>query len=150
MITVYGAVVSRVNRRLSIWFYLEIPLEYFLNYREMEDTIDRMNKYDCSNFIGTSIVKLNIRDIDKLWKGSIFYIPNTYKNIVNKNKYNNTYADILNGLVDKPPVIVIDDDCVLKFLDGANTFAVFRDNGYLEIPFIILDQQLELIRKYYI
>ncbi len=116
----------------------------------MEDTIDRMNKYDISSFIGTSIVKLNIKDVDKLWKGSIFYIPESYKNIANKNKYNNTYADILNGLVDKPPVIVIDDDCVLKFLDGANTFAVFRDNGYLKMPFIILDQQLELIKTYYI
>lgn len=116
----------------------------------MENTIDRMNKYDFSYFIGTSIVKLNIRDIDKLWKGSIYYIPNIYKNIVNKQKYIITHTYILNGLVDKPPVIVIDEDCVLKFLDGANTFAVFRDNGYLQMPFIVLDDQLELIMTYQI
>jgi hypothetical protein len=116
----------------------------------MDGTIDRMNKYDVSNFVGTSIVKLNVGKIDKLWRGSIFYIPNTYKNIANKNKYNNTHTDIINGLVDKPPVIVIDDDCILKFLDGANTFAVFRDNGYLEIPFIILEEQVELIKIYHI
>ena len=116
----------------------------------MDGTIDRMNKYDVSNFIGTSIVKLNVGEIDKLWRGSIFYIPNTYKNIVNKNKYINAHTDIINGLVDKPPVIVIDDDCILKFLDGANTFAVFRDNRYLEMPFIVLDEQLELIKIYQI
>ena len=116
----------------------------------MENTIDRMNKYDFSDFIGTSIVKLKISEVDKLWRGSIYYIPNIYKNIVNKHKYMITHTHILNGLVDKPPVIVIDDDCVLKFLDGANTFAVFRDNGYLEMPFIVLDDQLELIMTYQI
>jgi hypothetical protein len=117
---------------------------------KMEDTIYRMNNYDFSNFIGTSIVKLNIKKVDKLWKGSIFYISESYKNIANKNKYNNTYRDILKGLVDKPPVIVIDEECLLKFLDGANTFAVFRDNGYLEMPFIILEEQLELLQTYQI
>ena len=116
----------------------------------MEDTVDRMNNYDVSSFIGTSIVKLNIKNMNKLWKGSIFYIPELYKNIVNKNKYNNKYADILNGLVDKPPTVIIDEDCVLKFLDGANTFAVFRNNGYLEMPFIILDEQFELLKTYQI
>lgn len=116
----------------------------------MEATIDRMNKYDFSDFIGTSIVKLNIKNINKLWKGSIFYIPESYKNIINKNKYNTKYVDILNGLVDKPPTVILDEDCVLKFLDGANTFAVFRDNGYLEMPFIILDEQLELLNSYQI
>jgi hypothetical protein len=116
----------------------------------MENSIDRMNNYDISDFIGTSIVKLNIKHLDKLWKGSIFYISETYKNIANKNKYNNTYTDILNVLVDKPPTVIIDEDCLLKFLDGANTFAVFRDNGYLEMPFIILDEQLELLKTYQI
>ncbi len=116
----------------------------------MEESIDKMNNYDISSFIGTSIVKLNIKNINKLWKGSIFYIPESYKSIANKNKYNNTYADILKGLVDKPPTVILDEDCVLKFLDGANTFAVFRDNGYFEMPFIILDEQLELLRTYQI
>ncbi len=116
----------------------------------MEDTIDRMNNYDVSSFIGTSIIKLNITVIDKLWKKSIFYIPNIYKNIINKNAYNLAYDNLINNLIDKPPTIIIDDDCLLKFLEGANIFAIFRDNAYIEMPFIILDEQLELIKMYMI
>ena len=116
----------------------------------MDDTINKMYYYDVSNFLGTSIVNLNIRNTDKLWKDSIFYIPELYKKIVNKNKYNNALNNILNGLIDKPPAVIIDEDCLLKFLDGANTFAVFRNNGYLEMPFIVLDEQLELLKTYQI
>ena len=93
------------------------------------------------------IVNGNVNEIDKLWKKTELYIE-PFSNI---KKYINSKKDIIEGKVDIPPMIAINDlddnDLKLIFVNGRNRFANLRDAGVKNIPIIITNDQMYLFKK---
>ncbi len=96
-----------------------------------------------------TIVNLNVEKVNNNSKGSVFYIPTDYKNIYNKEKYNNIKFDIFNNDFYIPPHIEFLDD-VVKFVEGRYSFSVLRDIGCTNIPFIVYLEQLEILVELFI
>jgi hypothetical protein len=115
---------------------------------KMETIIERLNNY-CLLDTTQTIVNLDVNKINNNWKGSVFYITTDYKNIYNKEKYNNIKFDILSNNLYIPPHIEFIDD-VVKFVEGRYSFSVIRDNGCTNMPFIVYLDQLELLVELFV
>jgi hypothetical protein len=93
------------------------------------------------------IVNGNVNEIDKLWKKTKLYI----EPFSNTKKYINSKKDIIEGKVDIPPIITINDldenDLELSFENGRHRFANLRDAGVKNIPIIIANGEMYLFKK---
>lgn len=93
------------------------------------------------------LVNGNVNEIDKLWKKTELYIDP----FSNSNKYINSKNDIIEGKVDVPPIISINDldenNLELFFENGRHRFANLRDAGVKNIPIIISNDNFDLFKK---
>ena len=98
------------------------------------------------------IVNGNVNQIDELWKKTELYI----KPFSNTKKYINSKKDIIDGKVDIPPIIAINDlddndldksNLKLIFENGRNRFANLRDAGVENMPIIIANYQMKSFKK---
>jgi len=90
---------------------------------------------------------LNIEKINNSWKKSTLYLLSP--DLKNDKRYLKVKNYVLNGELTKPPTIDLKDNGDIEFKDGRHRFSILRDLGYLEIPFIVYeDEKEQLIEQY--
>jgi hypothetical protein len=94
-----------------------------------------------------TIITLNIEKINNSWKKSILYLSSP--DLKNDKRYLKVKTYLLNGELTKPPTIDLKDNGDIEFENGRHRFSILRDLGYLEMPFIVYeDEKEQLIEKY--
>ena len=116
-------------------------------YTKMDRIIDAMNNYDIMDYndncgdelMKRTIIMLNIKKINNSWKKSTLYLSSP--DLKNDKRYLKVKTFLLNGELIKPPTIDLKDNGDIKFEDGRHRFSILRDLGYLEIPFIVYEEE---------
>ena len=122
-------------------------LKDYKPYHTVEWYLDQGYSKKEANAYKQIVVNGNVNQIDELWKKTELYI----EPFSNTKKYINSKKDIIDGKVDIPPIIAINDldknDLQLIFQNGRHRFANLRDAGVKNIPIIITNDQMYLFKK---
>ncbi len=127
-------------------------INYQLSSEQLNKILSIMSNYNLNDYPDDNVIIVNgsVDKINQMWKQSdpLLYISENFEEIANKQKYLQSRRNLLNYIVDIPPIVgVHEKEQTLGFSNGRNRFANLRDMGATTIPIIINTEDIRLFRK---